>query len=137
MIIIYITNVFISKCSKCKCEINKFNLSLTHWFDCDRKENIDNNIFIPPKNIYINEIYKQLNFMNQKIKVKLNHYKKIKKKISVFISKTKRIIKDIIHHYFKSKLNSFNLSHKKYIDYDDKRILFFSMKKAMNNYSIQ
>lgn len=30
------TNVFISKCSKCKCEINKFNLSLTHWCACDR-----------------------------------------------------------------------------------------------------
>ncbi len=53
---------------------------------------IDNNIFIPPKNIHINEIYKQLNFMNQKIKVKLNRYEKTKKKYQFLFQKKKIIL---------------------------------------------
>ena len=121
------TNVFIPKCSKCKCEINKFNISLTHWCDCDGTENIGNKI-IARKNIHINEIYKQLNFEKQKLKVHLNHHEKIKKNISHFISKTKKLVKGIIHCYFKSKLNLFNLfnlSDKNYLDCDNEGILFF------------
>ena len=55
----------------------------------------------------------------------MNHHKKIKINISHFISKTKKFVKAIIHCYFKSKFNLFNLSDKKYLDCDNEGILFF------------
>ena len=56
-------NLFKPFCSKCKCEINEFNLSLAYWCKCDNeKEKIYNKSFIPSKNKHLSEIYKKIEY---------------------------------------------------------------------------
>ena len=123
-------NIFKPRCSKCKNEINEFNLSLAYWCNCDNeKEKIWNNSFIPSKNKHLSDIYKNIEFtkpVRHKIK------KKIEENISIFISKIKYLIKKIITNKFTSKLNLFNFSKKSYIDDDiyikgnEQKIPFFN-----------
>ena len=67
-------NIFKPRCSKCKNEINEFNLSLAYWCNCDNeKEKIWNNSFIPSKNKHLSDIYKNIEFtkpVRHKIKKK-------------------------------------------------------------------
>ena len=116
-------NIFKPLCSKCKCEINEFNLSLAYWCKCDNeKEKIYNKSFIPSKNKHLSEIYKKIEYKKyplHKLKVKTEN------KISIFIKKIKAFLKSLIIYKIKPKSNLFNFSNKPYIKETDQKISFF------------
>ena len=116
-------NIFKPFCSKCKCEINEFNLSLAYWCKCDNeKEKIYNKSFIPSKNKHLSEIYKKIEYKKyplHKLKVKTEN------KISIFIKKIKAFLKSLIIYKIKPKSNLFNFSNKPYIKETDQKISFF------------
>lgn len=90
-------NIFKPICSKCKCEINEFNISLSYWCKCDNeKEKKWNKSFIPSKNRHLSEIYYNIEYIKHPLQ-RVNE--KIEKNVSIFIKKIKNFLKGIIEKY--------------------------------------